>query len=195
MKGCRALTRNEIRNLVTIKDISARDKALFTLQLNTGCRVGEILSLQLKDVCSKFGVVYGSFELKARHTKTRHGGSITINSTAKKVLQQHCKKLIASGFKMTDSLFPSRQGRYGKTITRQRASQIYKTLFELAGIAGGKLNTHSMRKTFIGQIYGKTKDILLCKTLLRHANIASTFSYLESAMITVRQAVLDLNFS
>ena len=194
MKGCRAITRDEVRSLVALKGVKSRDKALFTLQMNTGLRIGEVLSLSLKDVCNKFGNVYGSFELKSKNTKTRHGGSITLNSTARKTLQIHCKKMIAQGFNLDCAVFTGNQGKYGKSICRQRASQIYKALFAMAEIAGGKLNTHSFRKTFIGNIYDKTKDLLLCKTLLRHANIASTLSYLESAMSSVRNAVLELDF-
>ena len=194
MKGCRALNNFEVKNLMTLKGVSPRDKAMFVLQLNTGMRIGEVLSLKLGDVCNKFGVVFGSFELKSKNTKTKHGGSLVINSTAKKALQKHCRILVAKGHRLNDALFPSRQGKFGSSVGRQRASQIYKILFELAGIVGGKLGTHCARKTFIGQIYSKTKDLLLCKTLLRHSSIATTCLYLESAMSQVRDAVMQLEF-
>jgi len=168
MKGCRSLNKGEIKAIMELKGISARDRAMFILQLNTGCRIGEILSLRIKDVANKNGFIFSSFELKAKNVKTRRGASIVINNTAKTALGRHVRILLA---------------------------QIYKNLFEMAQVYGGRLATHCCRKSFAAAVYSQSKDILLVKTLLRHANISSSLSYLESALQSVKDAVLTLKFA
>jgi len=194
MKGCRSLNKNEIKAIMELKGIAARDRAMFILQLNTGCRIGEILSLRIKDVANKNGFIFSSFELKAKNVKTRRGASIVINNTAKSALSRHVRILLSKGYSMDSALFPSRQGRFGTGITRARAAQIYKNLFEMAQVYGGRLATHCCRKSFSAAVYSQSKDILLVKTLLRHANISSSLSYLESALQSVKDAVLTLKF-
>jgi site-specific recombinase XerD len=103
--------------------------------------------------------------------------------------------MINNGLSIDNALFSGRQNAQRIAITRQRAHQIYVQIFEMAHVVGGKLGTHACRKSFAAFIYGKSKDILLVKTLLRHSSINSTFSYLESALESVKTAVMQLSFN
>src|SRR6185312_4189557 len=49
--GCRPLSLEEQQQVYNALD-GKRDKALFTLQLQCGFRISELLSLQVKDVCT-----------------------------------------------------------------------------------------------------------------------------------------------
>jgi len=195
VKGNRSLTRNEVRGILKIKELNQRDKALFVLMLNTGMRISETLSLKIGDVCDKHGNIHNFLELQAQNTKTHKGASIPINSSARKALATHVKKLLALGLSAKDALFGGRKAGYKIRITRQTAHTIFKRLYQLAGVSGGKLACHATRKTVAAELYRKTKDLLLVKTILRHNSIVSTMSYLQSAMQSVQNAIMDLNFT
>jgi len=195
VKGNRSLTRNEIRAILKVKGVSSRDKGLFVLMLNTAMRISETLSLKIGDVSDKHGNIFSFLELRAKNTKTHQGASIPINSSARKALAKHVKKLLAMGLGVKDSLFGGRKFGYKTNITRQTAHKIFKKLYQLAGVSGGKLACHATRKTAVAAVYHKTKDLLLVKTILRHNSIVSTMSYLQSAMQSVQRAIMDLNFT
>jgi len=195
MKGNRALSRYEVKGIMNLTGIEIRDKALFVLMINTAMRISETLSLRIGDVANKAGNIHGYLTLQAKNTKTHKGASIALNSTARKYLQAHIKKLLARGLSLNDAVFGGRTNQYKKPISRQAAYNIFKKLYEFAGITGGKLACHAPRKTAAAEIYSKTKDLLVCKAVLRHSNIASTMAYLESCLFAVNQAFLSLDYS
>jgi len=195
MKGNRSLTRKEIISVVNNSDISNRDSAIFVLLVNSGMRISEALSLKIKDVSTKFAKIHSSVYLEARNTKTHEGSNITLNSSAKKALQSHVKDLLKKGLGVNDALFGGRKGGFKKAISRVQAHRIFKAIFESCGITGGKLATHVGRKTFSSRVYEATgHDLVATKSLLRHRSIQSTLSYLESALASLQQAVLNLEY-
>lgn len=195
MKGARSLNRSEIISVVNNKEIIARDKALFVLMINTGMRVGEALSLTIKDVSTKFAKIHSSIYLQAKNTKTHQGSNLTINSSAKKALQSHVKDLLGKGLNLNSPLFGGRTNSFRKAISRTAGANIFKKIFEICEITGGKLSTHVGRKTFASRVYAQTgNDLVATKTLLRHRSIQSTLSYLESALATLTKTVEELAY-
>lgn len=105
---------------------------LFITGLNTGLRVGDILTLKVKDV--------QGWHIKLRERKT--GKQITRRMT--KELKKEMRRYV-EGKPFHHFLFKSRQGQ-NKAITRERAYQIIHEAAEELGI--DNVGTHTMRKTF-----------------------------------------------
>ena len=102
---------------------------LFITGLNTGLRVGDILTLKVKDV--------QGWHIKLRERKT--GKQITRRMT--KELKKEMRRYVEDK-PFHHFLFKSRQGQ-NKAITRERAYQIIHEAAEELGI--DNVGTHTMR--------------------------------------------------
>ncbi|HGR7870341.1 TPA: site-specific integrase [Streptococcus pneumoniae] len=134
---------------------------LFITGLNTGLRVGDILTLKVKDV--------QGWHIKLRERKTKE---------LKKEMRRYVE-----GKPFHHFLFKSRQGQ-NKAITRERAYQIIHEAAEELGI--DNVGTHTMRKTFGYKYYNKTKDVGTLQKMFNHSSPAITLRY-----IGIEQAELD----
>lgn len=143
---------------------------MFITGLNTGLRIGDILTLKVKDV--------QGWHIKLRERKT--GKTITRRMT--KELKREMRRYI-KGKPFHHYLFKSRQGN-NRPITRERAYQIIKAAAEELGI--DNVGTHTMRKTFGYTYYKKTKDVGTLQKLFNHSSPAITLRY-----IGIEQAELD----
>nr|DAN51233.1 MAG TPA: site specific tyrosine recombinase [Caudoviricetes sp.] len=143
---------------------------LFITGLNTGLRVGDILTLKVKDV--------QGWHIKLRERKT--GKLISRRMT--KELKREMRKYV-EGKPFHHFLFKSRQGG-NKAITRERAYQIIHEAAEELGI--DNVGTHTMRKTFGYKYYNKTKDVGTLQKMFNHSSPAITLRY-----IGIEQAELD----
>lgn len=175
MKGCRPLSRHE-RKLILAACKDDREHALFCLGVATGYRISELLSLSLGDVVDAQGTAKRYVSVKAQHTKTGEGRTVVLGASARRIVGAYAGNLIASGTSPTSALFPSRQG--GR-ISRSQAHRILKALYDRAGVNGGTLATHCMRKSFASEIYeatgGKLEKVQIA---LGHRSITSTVQYL-----------------
>jgi len=196
MKGCKALNRIQVR-LVLSKCKNVRDKALLTLGFCTGFRISELLSVKIKDIANKQGNVISEISVKACNTKTKQGRTVNLNVMARKALKELVDMLNIKGITQDNKLFISRnhdkQGN-AKSITRQRAWQLIKELFELCEIYG-KVATHTLRKTFAKEMYelldGKLEKIQIA---LGHKSITSTIAYLSFNQVDIDNAINGVNY-
>ena len=95
---------------------------------------------------------------------------------------------------VTRPLFPSRNGRGEKRMSRRTAHDVLKDAFEAAGL-NGHLATHSMRKSFAQRLYDRTGDIFAVQEMLGHRNVATTQKYLGVNYASVREAVEEMSVS
>jgi len=196
MKGCKPLNRNQVRTVLS-KCKNVRDRALLTLGFCTGFRISELLSVKIKDVANKQGNIIGEVSVKACNTKTKQGRTVNLNAMARKALKELVDMLNCKGITQDNKLFVSRnhdnQGKI-KSITRQRAWQLIKELFELCEIYG-KVATHTLRKTFAQEMYvllkGKLEKIQIA---LGHKSITSTIAYLSFNQVDIDNAVMEVMF-
>ena len=87
-------------------------------------------------------------------------------------------------------LFPSRKG--DKSISRAQAHRI---IAEAAAVneLGGKVSTHSMRKSFAARVYDALDgDLLKTQKALGHASVNSTAQYLSFQQEEVDSAVMAI---
>lgn len=185
MKGCRPFTEEEIEQISDAMG-SLRDKCLFNLGIYTGFRIKEILSLKVKDVMEKPGVINDRVTVHRASMKNKiESRSILLHPKLKKMLLEYITK---ENMKPYECLFKSQKG-VNKPITRQQAWRILK-----AGAAGmdGKIGTHSTRKTFAARMYDYfKKDLLKTCRALGHKNINSTISYLSFDTAEIDAAIKD----
>jgi len=172
-KGAR-ITVNPIRNIKDIKKIKRklkthpRDLLLFTLGINNGLRISDLLNLKVGDVKD----LQPGETLDIREKKTGKNNVLMVNKETRKVLDVY---LDEAGPGDEEYLFKSRKG-VNRPITKSYVNQKVK---EWTKGMRGNYGTHSMRKTF-GYIQRKNFGVgfeVLCKRF-GHSNPSVTMRYL-----------------
>ncbi len=174
-----------IRDLETIKRIKEilkntnyRDFLLFTLGINSGLRISDLLKLKVKDVKNKDFI-----EIKEQ--KTRKYKRFPVQNDLKYIIDKFIKNLNSEEW-----LFKSRKGN--NHITRIQAYRIIKNVC-IQGNIKSNSGTHTLRKTFGYHFYKQTKDIALLQSILNHSSPSVTMRY-----IGINQDIIDnslMNFA
>ena len=172
-KGSR-ITVDPIRSEKNIKKVkrllkdNIRDLLLFTMGINNGLRISDLLKLKVGDVRD----LNPGQTLKVKETKTGKMNILMINKSVHKVLIQYLDEVKPSD---GDYLFQSRNGN-NKPLTRETVHRMIK---EWTKSMKGNYGTHTLRKTF-GYIqrtkYGVSFEVL-CKRF-GHSSPAITMRYL-----------------
>ncbi len=152
---------------------AVRDRAIYTLFLDTGIRVSELCGINISDI--------DFFEHSI--IVTRKGSDeeeIYMSDEAEIVLKDYLKvrarRLAAKG-KKTDALFlNNRLGRISVRSVEKLTEQYTKN----AGITK-KISPHKLRSTFAMDFYEGSGDILLLKERMGHKNISTTNVYAEAS--------------
>lgn len=171
MKGCRVLGSDEVTAL--LDDMTPRDRVLLLTGLTFGLRISETLALTFGDVAGRF--------LHVKSAKGSDNVSFEIPASYRKAVDDLRTSYEQSGKLILDAtpLFLSRKGD-NKAITRQQASEVITSAAERLGIEG-KINNHSMRKTFVTRIYQLTgRDIAETKKYSRHKSMANLDYYIAT---------------
>ncbi|MFO7816160.1 MAG: site-specific integrase [Desulfovibrionales bacterium] len=173
-KGSR-ITVEPIRKIADIKSIKKllsnrpRDYLLFTMGINNGLRIGDLLKLKVKDVA---GVKAGG-AITVREQKTGKENVLLINKATHKALQAYLK---ACQHDSEEYLFPSQKGNGPLTVSA--ANRLIKSWCKQINLRGN-YGTHSLRKTFgyIQRVHYGIGFELLCKRF-NHSSPAVTMRYL-----------------
>lgn len=156
---------------------SMRDWTLFTVGVNTGLRVSDILSLR---VCDILDLSSARLKIADRihivERKTAKNRDVLLNAATRSALREY---VIGRGLASQPNapLFPSRKGQGRQAISRFTA---YRSLNVAARAAGVReaIGTHSMRKTFGYFMYTSGVDITRIQFLLNHSSPEVTLSYI-----------------
>lgn len=141
---------------------SQRDLLLFTLGINSGLRVSDILALNVGDVRMKNYI-------QLIEQKTGKAKKIPINDKLKPMFDNFTK---ARDF--DEPLFLTAfQNRLGRVA----AYSIIKEACATAGIEA-HIGTHTMRKTFGYHHYRKFKDLALLQKIFNHSTPQITLRYI-----------------
>lgn len=141
------------------------------LSLETGLRVGDVVSLRVADIKAD-GVHYIA-------EKTKKKGIATISAALRKRLPKKGKWLFPSPYKV------------GKHITRQAVWARIKRAGERAGVDLDGLSPHAMRKAFAVELYRK-KGFKAVQEALQHNYASTTEIYTFSDWNTGENADLPL---
>ncbi len=169
------ITVEPIRRIEDIKSIKKlladrpRDLLLFTMGINNGLRIGDLLKLKVRDV---EGVKPGD-TIRVREQKTGKENVLVINKATHKALVNYLKHRQADP---DEYLFPSQKKK--GPITVSAANRMIKSWCDQINLRGN-YGTHSLRKTFgyIQRVHYNVGFELLCKRF-NHSSPAVTMRYL-----------------
>jgi integrase len=153
---------------------SARNLLLFTIGVNTGLRISDIVKLRIEDVKekSKFTII----ENKTEKKRTIHISSIMAD------IAEYLADKPAEGW-----LFPSRKGNGHISTT-----QAYRILAKAADMIGrDDIGTHTLRKTFGYHYYRRTRDVVTLMEIFNHADQATTKRYIGIRDDEIRDSMKD----
>ena len=138
----------------------ARDKFLFTLGINTGLRISDIVPLRVGDV-------RGKLYLDLSEKKTAKKRRVHLYALQGDILE-YCDGMADDEF-----LFPSRNGGHIST------TQAYRILVKAGDWIGrNDIGTHTMRKTFGLHYYRRTKDVATLMEIFNHSAPSVTKRYI-----------------
>lgn len=170
------------RNLAEYQNKKQRDIALFTTYLGTGCRVSELVNLDIHDVC---------FETSS-FIVTRKGGDeqeifmpVQVENELFLYMQE---RLEIKDAKDKNALFLS---RLGKRMTAQSVEKTLKKYCTIAGITDpDKARPHALRRTFACNLIADGVDIKMVAELMGHKNIEVTHKYYTQYAVQKRKEVM-----
>lgn len=173
-----------IRNKDEIKKVekilahqSQRDLVLFTLGINSGLRISDILALNVGDVRMKTYIQL--VEKKTGKTK-----KIPINAKLKPMFDTFTRK--------RDSDEPLFLTAFNNRLNRIAAYTIIKDACASAGIEA-HIGTHTMRKTFGYHHYKKFRDLALLQKIFNHSNPQVTLRYIGIEQDQIEDSFKHLN--
>ena len=159
-----------------------RDIALFTAYLGTGCRVSELVNLNINDV---------DFE-SSSFIVTRKGGDqqeifmpLQVENEMLKYVEE---RLSDENTKDNAPLFISRNG---KRILPQTVEKNLKNYCRAAGITDpDKMHPHALRRTFACNMIADGVDIKMVAELMGHKNIEVTHRYYTQYAVEKRKQIM-----
>jgi integrase len=162
-----------------------RDKLLFIMGINMALRIGDLLSLSVRDVMDGTGQISRTIHL--REHKTGKLKRLPINTSVKNALTNYLAE--RAGCDPAEPLFLSQKGG---TLSRSQAWRILKEAGESVGLKN--IGTHSLRKTFGYHVYKKSGgDIGLVQKLMNHAESKVTLRYIGIDGEKLDNTYMELN--
>ena len=154
-----------------------RNTCLLTMGFYGGTRVGELSELKLCDVLNKDWTVKETVILRKEYTKTKETRQLFLtNKIVRKSIEDYVTErreldgLTIRSF--NKPLFRTQKGIGFTNVTLQRC---IKDLFRKVGL-DDNVSTHSMRRTFITNLFEDGVDVKIISKLVGHSNVQTTFN-------------------
>jgi integrase len=163
----------------SLKSRSERDYILFSIGINTGFRISDILPLKVSDVKGDY--------IEIVESKTGKHKKVSIRKTLRKEIDSFIR-----GKHNDEYLFGGRSKKKTTSLknTPITTSAVYKMLCKVARKFNlDNIGTHSMRKTFGYHFYHRTKDIALLMELFNHSEESITLRYVGILQDTLDDAL------
>ena len=155
----------DLRRVEKILSENSRNLLFFTIGINCGLRISDILALDVCDVKEKTYI-------EITEKKTKKFKKLLINSKLKPMLNEYTKNKANN-----EPLFMT---KFHNRLDRVAAYYIVKNACQKAGL-NDKFGTHTMRKTFGYHHYKKYKDIAMLQKLFNHSSPEITLRYIGIA--------------
>ena len=131
---------NTMKKILLAKNV--RDYCLFTLGINSGLRISDLLQLQIRDIIDETGNLRDRITL--REKKTNKNKDFPISDIARKAIKDYLETRIFEG---NEPFFLSKKQHHGKaSLQRDQAYKIINNAAREIGITE-KIGTHTLRKT------------------------------------------------
>lgn len=172
-------SKSDIQKIIDWFNNTDRHKyaVLFTLGVNSGLRISDILSLKVKDV-------YKKSHISLREQKTNKFKNFPIKPELQDTLNSFCK-----GRKPDEWLFTS---RHNTQLDRTQVWRFINMACEDLRIEAN-VGTHTMRKTFGYHHYKQFHDIALLQTIFNHYSPQVTKRYIGITQDEINSSYLSLN--
>jgi len=171
-----------------LKKRDPRDFLLFTLGINTGLRISDILNLKVEDVKESSGDIKLYLDLNEKKTKKQR--FIYINDEVTSALEYYFDKTRL--YDLDRYLFTSHQNTINRPITRCRAWQLINAWCQEVGIKGS-IGTHTLRKTAGYHMRMNGVAIELIQEVLGHRSTIITKRYLGITDDEVTKVLKNFN--
>lgn len=186
-KQAKTLTQAEIRRVldyIATRNHSTRNRALLMTTYLSGMRVGEISSLQYKDVVDAEGNIRNEIRLSAEQTKGNEARVVFVSDKLRKELEQYTK--IYQPKNINCKFFYSQKAD-SDGFTANTLTQFFHYLYKRSGVYGA--SSHSGRRTFITNLANKGISVRVLASLAGHKNISTTQCYIDVNDDMKRKAV------
>jgi integrase/recombinase XerD len=188
----KALTVEEISSLIdsarSFSDLtSLRDVALLELLYSTGCRVSEIIGINLPDLAKveSDNEIIQTIKLRGKGSKER---IVPIGRYALAALDDYLVRvrpaLVAKSGKNESALFLNTRG--GR-LSRQSAWNIVLESAKACGLEG-KVSPHVFRHSYATHLLDGGADIRVVQELLGHSSVTTTQIYTLVTIDKIRQS-------
>ncbi len=152
-----------IEEINLIKDLYKKKQqtpelAMFTLAINTGIDLSELLNLKVEDVKNKF------------YLQIEPEKSIPLDEDVRKLIAN-----LSTGKKNSDLLFSNKKG---KKVDRTTAFYSFKNICSELGLSE-KYSVASWRKTFAYHYYKKYKDLSFLMWLFNQRSTEQALNFIE----------------
>ncbi len=171
-----------------LKKRNPRDFLLFTLGINTGLRISDILKLKVEDVKDQTGEIKEYLDLNEKKTKKQR--LIYLNVEVRNALEYYFDK--TGIYDLERYLFISDKTKINKPISRIRAWQLIQSWCREVGIKG-RIGTHTIRKTAGYQMRIAGVPIELIQEVLGHQSVSMTKRYLGITDDEVTKVLKNFN--
>ena len=184
--------RRKIERLkAVLRDTSPRDYLLFTLGINLAVRIGDLLSLKIKDVIAKDSSIRQAIHFKEQ--KTNRDTWPAVNEAALEALEFYFEKVKARN----PDTYLFRKDKKNRPLTRQRVWQLIQDWTLMVGIrkeGEGRFGCHSLRKTFgyQGWKMGVTTEELQRKFGHRSAEVTRRYIGISQDMVRAIEMKVSL---
>lgn len=157
-----------------LKGTNYRDWMMAKMQLNTGLRISDVVSIKVSDILNEKKKFKSYFAL--HEEKTNKSKKISFSEPLKKDLLAYINE---NALELDDYLFTSRKSKDGAKnhITTVQAYRVLKAAADAVGIEF--FGTHSLRKTFGYKTYINTGfNVALIQSIFNHGSQRETLIYI-----------------
>jgi len=184
----------EAMKKLMIAEGNYRDHLLFTLGINSGLRISDLLSIKWTLFLTDKGkLLKTGADITVCEKKTGKEKRFKLNKSIRKALElfyEHIQEPDAEAF-----VFLSRQVDTKGSVTPISRVQAWRTLNKYAEALdiGGKIGTHTLRKTFGYHLYKKGIAVEYIQKLLNHSAASITLRYIGISQDQLDEIYVDLN--
>lgn len=165
-----------------------RDYCMFTLGINSGLRISDLLHLNISDVIDENGKIRDRITL--REKKTNKAKNFPVSDVARKAITEYLKTRTAE---LDEPFFLSKKKNNGKApLQRDQAYKIINNAARAIGIKE-KIGTHTLRKTFGYHAYKSGVPVEVIQKLFNHSTPSITLRYIGITQDDLDGVYLNLN--
>lgn len=178
--GARVEPIRDKRKISTIKKLlkggnNTRDYVLFTLGINLGLRIGDLLRFEVQDLFDTQNLIKNSVEIVEQ--KTGKLNTITINNSAAEALRFLAKRESNILFNRENKIIYNTRNKY-LGISRVQAYKLVNKWCRQVGLTEMKVGTHSLRKSWGYHRYQAGIPIEVIQEKFKHSSTSTTRLYL-----------------